>query len=134
LRAGTEHVTENHDYFTVKYNINIPAFVVHNQDLRRNALEIVRVLLETDLNPTDPIDYQITSMHVLRNTENDDTREWVGSFYAGLHNPAVLQDFQLFFSRSFVNIVHNYNNNNVYFKSLSYTNVPFSIRNECTTK
>jgi hypothetical protein len=31
----------------------------------------------------------------------------VGSFYAGLHNPAVLQDFQLFNSRSFVNTVHN---------------------------
>jgi hypothetical protein len=31
----------------------------------------------------------------------------VGSFYAGLHNPAVLQDFQLFDRRSFVNIVHN---------------------------
>jgi len=33
----------------------------------------------------------------------------------------------LFFSRSFVNIVHNYNNNNVYFKSLSYTNVLFQL-------
>jgi hypothetical protein len=95
------------DRLTVEYNINIPAFVIHNPDLRRNALERVRVLLETDFNPTDTIDYQITGTYVLRNTENNDTREWVGSFYAGLHNPAVLQDFQLFNSRSFVNTVHN---------------------------
>jgi hypothetical protein len=57
--------------------------VVHNPDLHRNALERVRVLLETDFNPTDQIDYQITGTYVLRNTENNDTREWVGSFYAG---------------------------------------------------
>jgi hypothetical protein len=52
------------DRLTVKYNINIPAFVVHNPDLPRNALERVRVLLETDFNPTDQIDYQITGMYV----------------------------------------------------------------------
>jgi hypothetical protein len=42
----------------------------------------------------------------LQNTENNDTREWVGPFYAGRHNPALLQDFQLFDRHSFVNIVH----------------------------
>ncbi len=98
---------DHNDRLTVEYNINIPSFVVHNPDLRRNALERVRVLLETDFNPTEPIDYQLTGTYVLRNTENNDTREWVGSFYAGLHNLAVLQDFQLFNSGSFVNTVHN---------------------------
>ncbi len=98
---------DHNDRLTVEYNINIPAFVVHNPDLRRNALERVRVLLETDLNPTDSIDYQLTGTYVLRNTENNDTCEWVGSFYASLHNPAVLQDFQLFDRHLFVNTVHN---------------------------
>jgi hypothetical protein len=98
---------DHNDRLTVEYNINIPAFVVHNPDLRRNALERVRVLLETDFNPADQIYYQITGTYVLRNTENNDTCEWVGSFYAGLHNPAVLQDFQLFDRRLFVNTVHN---------------------------
>jgi hypothetical protein len=84
---------DHNDCLTVEYNINIPAFVVHNPDLHGNTLERIRVLLETDFNPTDSIEYQLTGTYVLRNTENNDTREWVGSFYAGLHNPAVLQDF-----------------------------------------
>jgi hypothetical protein len=97
---------QSNNYFSVEYKINIPAFVVHNPGLRRNTLERVQVLLETDFNPIDQIDYQITGACVLRNTENNDTREWVGSFYAGLHNLAVLQDFQLFDRRSFVNSVY----------------------------
>ena len=94
------------DFYLVEYNVNIPAFVVYDRDLRRNALERVRVLLETDFNPTDNIDFQITGTYVLRNTENNDTREWVGSFYTGLHNPAIIQDFQSFDRHSFVNNVH----------------------------
>jgi hypothetical protein len=97
---------QHRDFYLVEYNINIPAFVVYNREERWNALERIRVLLETDFNPTDEIDYQITGTYVLRNTENNDTREWVGSFYAGLHNPAIIQDFQLFDRNSFVNTVH----------------------------
>ena len=97
---------QHRDFYLVEYNINIPAFVVYNREDRWNALERIRVLLETDFNPTDEIDYQITGTYVLRNTENNDTREWVGSFYAGLHNPAIIQDFQLFDRHSFVNTVH----------------------------
>jgi hypothetical protein len=84
---------DHNDCLTVEYNINIPAFVVHNPDLHGNTLERIRVLLETDFNPTDSIEYQLTGTYVLQNKENNDTREWVGSFYAGLHNLAVLQDF-----------------------------------------
>jgi hypothetical protein len=40
------------------------------------------------------------------NTENNDTQERMGSFYAGLRNPAITQDFQLFNRQLFVNRVH----------------------------
>jgi len=96
---------QSKDFYLVEYNINIPAFAVHDPGSRRDALERIRVLLETDFNPTDVIDFQITGTYVLRNTENQDTREWVGSFYAGLHNPAIIQEFQVFDSQSFVNSV-----------------------------
>ncbi len=72
---------QNNNKFLVEYNINTPAFVVHDRDLLWNALERVRVLLETDFNPTDEIEYQITGTYVLQNTENNDTQECVGSFY-----------------------------------------------------
>jgi len=99
-------LNQHRDFYLVQYNVNIPAFVVYNRGLRWNALEQIRVLLETDFNPTDEIDFQIAGTFVMQNTENNNTQEWVGSFYAGLHNPAIIQDFQLFDKHSFVGTVH----------------------------
>jgi hypothetical protein len=82
------------------------AFVVHDPDLQWNALEGVRVLLETNFNATDQVEYQITRTYIMCNTENNDTQERMGSFYAGLRNPAITQDFQLFNRQLFVNRVH----------------------------
>ncbi len=42
----------------------------------------------------------------MKNSENNNTQEWVGSFYTVLHNLAVIQYFQLFNRHSFVNTVH----------------------------
>jgi len=39
------------DFYLVEYNVNIPAFVVYDRDLRRNALERVRVLLGDGFQP-----------------------------------------------------------------------------------
>ena len=96
----------NKNYFTVEYNINIPADVVHNPEERINALERVKNLLETDFEQRDIIDYQMTGTYELRNTETGLLREWVGNFYAGLNNPAILQEFQVFDGHSFVNDVY----------------------------
>jgi len=48
---------QHRDFYLVEYNINIPAFVVYNREERWNALERIRVLLETDFNPTGSFEY-----------------------------------------------------------------------------
>lgn len=95
----------NKDHFVVQYNINIPAVVVQDPAARLDALERTRNLIENDFNNTDLVDYQITGTYELRNVDTNLVREWVGNFYAGLNNPAVIQDFQLFESNSFINTV-----------------------------
>ena len=96
----------NNNLFVVEYNINIPASVVQNPEERIHALERVKTLLETDFEAGDIIDYQITGTYELRNTDTGLLREWVGNFYAHMNNPAMIQEFQLFDGRSFVNDVY----------------------------
>ena len=93
------------DYFVVQYNINIPAYIVQDPVTRLDALERARNLIDTDFGFSDPIDYQITGTYELRNINTNMVREWVGSFYAGLNNPAIIQNFQLFDGNLFVNTV-----------------------------
>jgi hypothetical protein len=103
--------TRNKEHFVVVYNINVPATVVNDQESRLNALERICLLLESDFGRNEIVNYQITGTYILRNSESGDTKEWVGSFYAGTHNPAIVADFQLFNSDTFVNTVFPILNN-----------------------
>jgi hypothetical protein len=93
------------NYFVVQYNVNIPADVVQDPLARLNAIERTKNLIENDFGLNENVDFQITGTYELRNVETNLVREWVGNFYAGLNNPAIIQDFQLFDSGSFVNQV-----------------------------
>jgi|688.fasta_scaffold05428_20 hypothetical protein len=93
------------NYFVIQYNINIPAAVVNNPIGRLEALERARVLIESDFGLNETVDYQITGTYELKNVDTNMVREWVGNFYAGLNNPSIIQDFQLFEGFSFVNTV-----------------------------
>ena len=93
------------DHFVIQYNINIPAEVVQDPIRRLDALERARNLIESDFGLDETIDYQITGTYELRNVDTNVVRTWVGSFYAGINNPSIIQDFQLFDGNSFVNTV-----------------------------
>jgi hypothetical protein len=99
------------EFFNVIYNINIPADVVHNPEQRQNALERTRNLLRQDFNGGVSVFYQITGTYVLIHSESGQTMEWVGSFQEELHNPSLVQDFELFDPATFVDTVFPLLNN-----------------------
>ena len=91
--------------YIVRYNVNLPAGIVYDIEEREEALQKVKTLLLQDFLVTDTVEYQITGTYVLKNKENGDTREWVGSFdITENSNPSVLADFQTFKSEDFVQI------------------------------
>lgn len=101
----SQDLKKSKDYVVV-YNINIPALVVNDPAARQNALERVKMLLEEDFYNVQ-VDYQLTGTYWLVNSETGERKEWVGDFYSGLHNAAVIEEFQFFNKNTFVDTVFN---------------------------
>ena len=93
------------EYFLVVYTINLPSKVVYNPEQRLDALKRVSLLLQTDFGPTENVDYQITGTYLLHNTKTNEIKTWVKSFFMGLNNPAIIQNFSLFKKNTFVSNV-----------------------------
>jgi hypothetical protein len=87
--------------FIVVYNINIPVATVHDEELRRQALERAQRLLSADLAPSRMY-YQLTGSYILRNTHTGDTKLFTGSFCPQGNCPSIIQGFQPFNAETFV--------------------------------
>ena len=83
------------------YNVNVPKHILDNQVQKTRVFERVKNLLRRDFGGTH-LRIQVTASYILVNRETGDKRRWVGSFWPGGNQVAIVRDFQDFQPATFV--------------------------------
>jgi len=87
--------------YIIVYNANIPVVLVQDEQDRRQALERIQNLFQSDFGARETY-FQITASYMLRNTGTNELRYWSGSFFARGNFPAQLSNFEQFNPATFV--------------------------------